>query len=44
MWRHCRREFPYVEQQFHAVMAENGVLNMTSAEQETVATAIRREL
>jgi diadenosine tetraphosphate (Ap4A) HIT family hydrolase len=35
---------PYVEQQFYAVMAENGVLNMTPAEQETVATAIRREL
>jgi diadenosine tetraphosphate (Ap4A) HIT family hydrolase len=35
---------PYVEQQFHAVMAENGVLDMTPAEQVAVATAIRREL
>jgi len=35
---------PYEEQQFHAVMAENGVLDVTAAEQEAVAAAIRREL
>jgi diadenosine tetraphosphate (Ap4A) HIT family hydrolase len=35
---------PYEEQQFRAVMAENGVLNPTPAEQETLAAAIRREL
>jgi diadenosine tetraphosphate (Ap4A) HIT family hydrolase len=35
---------PYEEQQFHALMAENGVLNVTPAQQDDIATAIRREL
>lgn len=35
---------PYEEQQFHALMVENGVLDITRAQQEDVAAAIRREL
>jgi diadenosine tetraphosphate (Ap4A) HIT family hydrolase len=35
---------PYEEQQFYALMAENGVLDVTPAQQDDVATAIRREL
>lgn len=35
---------PFEEQQFHAVMAENGVLDLTPGEQGAVATAIRRQL
>lgn len=35
---------PYEQQQFHAVMAENGVLDVTPAQQEAVALAIRRAL
>lgn len=35
---------PYDQQQFHAVMAENGVLDVTPQQQESVAAAIRRQL
>jgi diadenosine tetraphosphate (Ap4A) HIT family hydrolase len=35
---------PYEEQQFYALMAENGVRDVTPAQQDDVATAIRREL
>lgn len=35
---------PYEQQQFTALMAENGVLEVTAAQQEAVAAAIRREL
>jgi diadenosine tetraphosphate (Ap4A) HIT family hydrolase len=33
---------PYDEQQFHAVMAENGVLAVTDAAQAALATRIRQ--
>jgi diadenosine tetraphosphate (Ap4A) HIT family hydrolase len=35
---------PYSEQQFHACMTENGVLDRTSQQQADLATAIRRHL
>ena len=35
---------PYRQQQFHAVMAENGVLHLTAEQQRSVADAIRAKL
>ena len=35
---------PYEQQQFHAVMAENGVLDVTPEQQEAVAAEIRRNI
>lgn len=35
---------PYERQQFHAVMAENGVLEVTQQQQAALATRIRRTL
>ncbi len=35
---------PYEKQQFHSVMAENGVLAVTDAEQEALAAAVRRNM
>ena len=35
---------PYEQQQFHAVMAEHGVLDLTQAEQQSLADAIRAQL
>lgn len=35
---------PYHEQQYHALMAENGVLDVAPAQQREVASAIRRHL
>lgn len=35
---------PYERQQFHALMAENGVLDVTDAEQAALAAEIRRAL
>jgi diadenosine tetraphosphate (Ap4A) HIT family hydrolase len=35
---------PYEEQQYHALMAENGVIEVSPDEQEAVAADIRREL
>lgn len=35
---------PYEQQQFHAVMAENGVLEVTAVQQDAIAAAIRQQL
>jgi histidine triad (HIT) family protein/ATP adenylyltransferase len=35
---------PYEEQQYHALMAENGVLDVTGEDQAALAAAVRREL
>lgn len=35
---------PYDQQQFHAVMAENGVLDVSDAVQEALAASIRRRI
>jgi hypothetical protein len=35
---------PYERQQFHALMAENGVLDLSESDQEAIATGIRRHL
>jgi hypothetical protein len=34
-------DIPYERQQFHAVMAENGVLEVTQEQQAALATRIR---
>jgi histidine triad (HIT) family protein len=35
---------PYEQQQFYALMSENGVLDITLAESEQLAAAIRSQL